>query len=219
MGLRRRKFVITGKIVVWVFFAVLILLFILTEHNLRSTIISFAETQARWMVNQAIHRAVLENVAANTRYSDLIHVELDRQGRVAMLHADVTKINRFTSDSALRIQSAMEELKYRNVRFPLGQVLGSKLLASYGPGIRLSLLPVGTVEVTVNDEFESAGINQTRHRIYLHIKSKIKVLIPFMEREVEVVSRVPIADTIIVGDVPSTYFYGNWGVVPMLPKP
>ena len=84
-------------------------------------------------------------------------------------------------------------------------MLGSKLLAHYGPEINLILLPVGTVEVTPRDSFQEAGINQTRHKIYLDLASKIKVVIPFISSTVDIELQVPVADAIIVGEVPETY--------------
>ena len=54
--------------------------------------------------------------------------------------------------------------------------------------------------------FESAGINQTRHRIYLEIKSKMGVVAPFVSKRVEVINEVNIAETVLIGDVPETYY-------------
>ena len=43
------------------------------------------------------------------------------------------------------------------------------MLAGRGPDIPIVIVPVGTVESRVYDVFEQAGINQTRHKIYLEI--------------------------------------------------
>ena len=56
-------------------------------------------------------------------------------------------------------------------------------------------------------EFKQAGINQTIHRIYVKVDTKVQVIIPFSNKFVEIGSEVPIAETIIVGDVPDTYIY------------
>ncbi len=51
------------------------------------------------------------------------------------------------------------------------------------------------------------GINQTLHRIYLDIKTKTSVLTPFNILRNEYDSRVLLAESIIVGDVPETYYF------------
>lgn len=187
-------------LVVFAFF-----LFFLVEHNLRLTIISLAEAQARWTATEAIHNAILEKITTDVVYSDLIKPEKDAQQRIVFMQANIVAINRLASEAVLEAQQTLEGLKDESFSIPLGQVLGSKLLANYGPGIGLRLLPVGTVKVTVADDFTEAGINQTRHRIYLVVESEIRVVIPFIQSDIQVSTRVPIADAIIVGPVPETY--------------
>ena len=87
-------------------------------------------------------------------------------------------------------------------------MLGSQLLANYGPRIKVSIYPLGTVRTSVFDKFEAAGINQTRHQIYLDIETQVQVVVPLVSSEVTVSTQVPITDTVIVGPVPS--FYANF---------
>lgn len=54
------------------------------------------------------------------------------------------------------------------------------------------------------------GINQTLHRIFLDIKTKTNILTPFNVLRNEYETRVLLTESIIVGDVPETYyFYDN----------
>jgi hypothetical protein len=55
------------------------------------------------------------------------------------------------------------------------------------------------------NKFDQAGINQTRHLVYFNVDSKIKIAVPFINEEIKVSTTVPIAETIIVGEVPDTY--------------
>ena len=61
------------------------------------------------------------------------------------------------------------------------------------------------MKVKVADDFQQAGINQTRHRLYLNVFSQVKIIIPLVTDNIEVAAQVPIAETIIVGEVPQTY--------------
>lgn len=202
MGLRRHRrkwpfLFLTG--------AGLFLGFILLEVTLAQTIIAFAKTEANWKATKAINQAVLENINAGITYDDLVNIQKDSRGQVIFMEANVITINRLAAQTVLRAQQQLENLSQESISIPLGQVLGSNLLANYGPRVGVELVPLGTVKVQVRDGFESAGINQTRHWISLEVQSRLQVVIPFIEAEVPVEVRVPIADAIIVGPVPSTF--------------
>ena len=64
--------------------------------------------------------------------------------------------------------------------------------------------PIGFIEARYSSEFESAGINQTRHKIYINVKTKIRIIIPLKSSDIEVSNEIPIAETIIVGKIPKT---------------
>lgn len=182
----------------------ILLVFALVEYSLRDTIVAFAKAEAQWTATTAINQAVL-NSADNLAYQDIIHLEKDAEQKIVFMQADLLKVNRLAASATLEIQGKLVDLNDRYVYIPLGQVLGSKLLASYGPRIRLAFMPTGTVRVNFKDAFEEAGINQTRHRIYLEVESVIKVMVPLISTEVPVTSQIPVAEAVIVGPVPQTY--------------
>jgi sporulation protein YunB len=103
-------------------------------------------------------------------YQDLIFVQKDSQGRIVLMQPNIVRINQLVSDTTLYINNNLKELEKKEFSIPLGQVLGSQLLANYGPHINVKILPIGTVKTIVSDNFVEAGINQTRHRLYLNIE-------------------------------------------------
>ncbi len=62
------------------------------------------------------------------------------------------------------------------------------------------------MKIEFKTEFLSSGINQTRHRVYLQIKSKMGIIAPFANSGVEVLTEVNVAETVLIGDVPTTYY-------------
>jgi sporulation protein YunB len=70
---------------------------------------------------------------------------------------------------------------------------------------RVTVISMGTVQVQVVDKFEQAGINQTRHMVYLVATTQIRIVVPLVSKSVSVNTQVPIAEYVVVGDVPSTY--------------
>ncbi len=185
--------------------------FSIVESNLKPTILAIAKAYAEQSAVRAIQDAVNEKVAKSVGYKDLIFIRTDNRGRVVLMQANTIKINNLAADTVLDIQKSLSKLEGKVIPIPLGQVLKSQLLASYGPKIKVTLVPIGTVKVKVVDDFQQAGINQTRHRLYLNVYGKVKIVIPLASDYVEVTSQVPIAETIIVGEVPQTYLNLDMG--------
>ena len=65
---------------------------------------------------------------------------------------------------------------------------------------------VGDIQTDLRSEFSTAGINQTLHRIYLEIKCNVVILTPFKTIQEEISNQVLIAEGVIVGEIPNTYY-------------
>ena len=81
-----------------------------------------------------------------------------------------------------------------------------KCLGKYGPQIDVKILPGGNVSAIFKTEFASSGINQTVYRVYLDVKSNISIATPFVAKTSEITSYISIAEVVIVGGVPQTYY-------------
>ncbi len=113
-------------------------------------------------------------------------------------------MNKLAAEVALTVQQKMQKIgseENNNIRIPLGNILGSQLLAQYGPKVKVRVTTIGRVNVDFYTEFEQSGINQTRHKIYLQVNTQVKTVIPFTSQTIPVQSTVPIAETIIVARV------------------
>lgn len=84
-----------------------------------------------------------------------------------------------------------------------------KILSGRGPSIPIKMSTIGNVETELVSQFSHAGINQTLHRIYLNVNCKVTILTPFDTIEENITNQVLIAEAVIVGEVPSTYYNLN----------
>ena len=180
--------------------------FIYVDNSLRPTITVLAETKAIELANRAINKSVGEIVKDKIDYSDLIYTKLDSQGKISMIQSNTILMNQIASDVALEIQNELKQVKTTTAYIPIGTALKSPILAKYGPQLKVS--------VNFKTSFQSAGINQTRHRIYLEAKTQVKVVIPLTTSTKEVKTEIPICETIIVGDVPQSYVNVPEEIVP-----
>ncbi|NLU40897.1 MAG: sporulation protein YunB [Firmicutes bacterium] len=204
---RRRRAVRAWNIETVILVALLVFgtaLFVI-DVRLRPTILAYAEARALTIATDAINSAVNDKIAISIKYEDLIDYRQDNQGRIVAMRLNTGEINRLASQTTIQVQSTLRSISEDRIRIPLGQALGSQILANYGPWITVRIKPLGTVQSTVVDKFEQAGINQSRHKIYLEVTATIQVVIPLVSSTVVVTSEVPIAENIILGEVPEVY--------------
>ena len=185
--------------------SVLIGSFIYIDNSLTPTIKVLAETKAEELANRSINKSVAEIIKDEVNYSDLMNTKVDNEGKITMIESNTVMMNKVASDVALRIQEELKQVKTTTSYIPIGTALGSPILAKYGPQLKVCIEPIGTVYVNFKTDFEDAGINQTRHRIYLEVNTKVKVVIPLTTDTKEVKAEIPICETVIVGDVANSY--------------
>ena len=187
-------------------FALLLLAgLIALEQNLSQTMLDMAFAEAYSMAVETLNRAVKLVTENGVEYSDLMHAQTDVEGRITMLRADTMRMNELAAQTALLAEEKLNNTENQFVDIPLGAALGIRSLSGFGPRMSMQILPVGAVHASFDTEFESAGINQTRHRIFLTLRATVSLIIPTGSQLVEVESTMPIAESIIVGQVPDSF--------------
>jgi len=181
------------------------------------TLRTLARAEIQNLAVSAVYRAV-ESVLEDTSldYQSLFRVEMNEEGRVTFMQPDTAAVNAFAAKVAVTVQEEVRTLDGRRILIPLGRALGSRLLGGLGPRIPVRVYPVMLEEVRIWDAFETAGINQTRHRLYVNVRLDVGTAIPFIESGITVEADFPVAEAVIVGEVPGTYVGGLW--VPFFPR-
>ncbi|MCR4432064.1 MAG: sporulation protein YunB [Tepidanaerobacteraceae bacterium] len=188
--------------IITIFIFIFVGIFIFIERQLSPSIFAIAEARARILATEAINMAVKDKITKDVQYKDLITIHKNASGQITLIQINTIEINRLETETSLEVVKTLQEITMDGIKIPLGMITGSKILANFGPSIKISLYPVGTVYVNTTEAFEEAGINQTRHRIMLDINAEIKIVQPFLSSNMVVKTDVPIAETIIVGNVP-----------------
>ena len=191
---------------------ILIGLFYVIDCRVRPVLLHLALVKAKQIATQGINQAIRSNISPDIQYENLIHLVFNQEGKIILVQPNTGEINRIASTATLAVQKKLLNLPKVNIQIPVGQIIGSRIIAGIGPQIPVKVLPVGYVESMISDRFESAGINQVRHRIYVTVKATVKMVIPLISEEVKVSNDIPLVEAIIVGDVPN-YYGGNGGVI------
>lgn len=167
--------------------------------------LAYCDSEARIVATTTINETIKNEFQNKISYDDIVSTKLDNEGNIIMLQANTVELNRIGSEIALAVQNRIQSKGTTGVKIPLGVLLKNDLFAYYGPKITFKMQPLGSVTTTYRSDFQSAGINQTRHVIYLDVTANVFVVIPLAKNNITVTSSVPIAESIIVGKVPGTF--------------
>lgn len=174
------------------------------DRLITPTVITIANAEMRAKSMDIIHSVILSEYSKNFNYDDIIRADKDNEGNITMLKADTLKMNKIANDVAVKSQDKLKQLGTQGIELPIGYIFQNNILAHMGPKVSVKMDPIGYIETKYESTFESAGINQTRHKIYVQVYAKLKIIIPFESDDIEVKGEIPIAETIIVGKIPNT---------------
>lgn len=175
------------------------------DRGIRPALLAIGGVRCQVMLTQAINRAISEEVVDEVNYRDLVNVATDDAGRVCYMQPDVVKINLMAARAQEVVLRELAKFKGERVGVPLGTVMGSTLFANAGPRLQVTIDPLGSATVSVEEDFRDVGINQVKHTLYITVRAEVRVVVPLFSRPIEIATKSPVADIVIVGPVPATY--------------
>lgn len=123
-----------------------------------------------------------------------------------MISANVITVNEIISDVAIKIQEELNKEENNSFDIKLGSMTGSTIFAGRGPSIKIKIDVIGNLDTDLRSEFESKGINQTLHKMYLQVECNVTILTPFKTTQEKIVNQVLLAEAVIIGTTPNTYY-------------
>lgn len=178
----------------------------LTECALRPVLAAAARYQVRSQVTAAVEQwAARDLQERGVDYSDFVTITRNEAGEITALSADMARLNLLRAELSAHLLERLEDSQLE-LTVPVGSLLPLEPTWARGPELHLRALALGTASAEFESEFTSAGINQTRHRLWLELSVPVTVLLPGGGEELTVDSRLCVAETVIVGRVPQTWF-------------
>ena len=177
-----------------------------TERALRPVLAAAARYQVRSQVTAAVEQwAARDLQERGVDYSDFVTITRNEAGEITALSADMARLNLLRAELSAHLLERLEDSQLE-LTIPVGSLLPIEPTWARGPELHLRALALGTASAEFESEFTSAGINQTRHRLWLRLSVPVTVLLPGGGEELTVDSRLCVAETVIVGQVPQTWF-------------
>ena len=208
--LRYLRFTGRQRVLIWltVIFTLLLALTVTVVLHMKPVVVDLATARTSNAVNRIVVAAVNDAVdSGRIDYEQLVDFDKDADGHVTALRSNMAAFNRLQASIADDILQRMAEVSSTDLAIPIGTLTGSPLLAGRGPCLRVRMQSVGTATARFDNQFSSAGINQTRHRIILDVDVHVSILLPGLTTYTKVSNEISVAETVIVGGVPETYTY------------
>ncbi len=173
--------------------------------RLRGMVGEYAISAAKDQVVARVN-GIVEEVMGEERFRDapLVELQRDSAGNVTAVSANVTAVNSLAAEVLSRtIRQTQEDTL--TVRIPLANLIGSTLLMNRGPAITVQVTMLSSSTAGFRSELTGAGINQTRHQLFLDMDVQLSFLLPWRDMDASVQTQVLVSETVIVGQVPDTY--------------
>lgn len=206
---RRSKFT-RLKIIIAAICLIFLGLLIFFQHNVTKILISISEATIRSITTVAVNDAIYYTLNDNLRYEDLIKITYDEGGNVSTITTDSLKINRIARDTAYLSQENLNKMSAEGIMVPLGALTGIEALAGFGKKINIKIIPISNVNCSFVSKFVQAGINQTKHSLYLEVVSDISIILPDKTSNLASTTEVLVCESVITGKIPDTYLQGSF---------
>lgn len=187
----------------------LILLIWLVFTKLQPSFIEYAKVYSNNIANEVVNSAV-DDVFVKEEYQSLAQIMENSSENIKAIETDTAKVNRLKSAIIQSMQKNIDLHKSDTVYVPLGSCSNLYFLAGLGPKVPIRIYPVSIVNADFKESFDSVGINQVKHKLYLDVSMKMSFVGMMFAQADTVETSVLLNETIIVGDTPT--YYGNGGM-------
>lgn len=189
------------------FILVLGILLVVGEINLRPIIKNAGKNALKneltLLLNNAVNTAVMKE---NIVYNDFVEIKYDNEGKINAVVTDTLYVNEFKSDLSESVAEIVAGLGDFNIKVPLGTLFGSELFSDMGYELIVSSSTYAFAVTDIKSTFDSVGINQTHHKIFVCVSLSADAYIGNYKITENVKGNVPVAETIIIGSVPDSYY-------------
>lgn len=207
-----------------------LLLFYYINVQLMPTFMRYAEVETNKIASYVISKAISSRTSNVLDSNEVIESVGDgeSQGLVnTKLNTEV--ITRIMAETQTLVQSHLEEAEKGNLDnlpqngnieydveamqedggivfyVPIGLATGLPLIGNLGPKIPIRFHVIGNVQVNMVQEIEEFGINNAAVRYSVRTTVNVQIIVPFDSKSATVEQKIPVAITLLKGNVPYIY--------------
>ena len=171
-----------------------------------NTVINNIEAATNNMFTDITNRAMQEVLSqVEFNYNDLANISYDKNGEVIAVTCNTIKLIEIKTVFDKVIHEIINTKPKIEFSISVGGFLWGDLFSGRGPKIPFELSYDCATKTEFKSEFENIGINQTLHKIILDLSANIDPIVHLDAESSIIKTSYVLAETIIVGNVPSSY--------------
>ena len=216
MGLSKRRILgyrqryVLYKIYFYIIFISSLFFLSFVVYRMESAFVNAFTPSAANIGSDAINYSLADYFRDNEySYSDYVTLTYDEKNTVTSLQANSSLMNLVKSELSILLQNELDERKSDKLTIPLGNIADNMIFHGLGPEITINVCSAEITDLVFNDKFISAGINQVCHKIYIEAYVTVSISCANLTLSEVIHDTIPVAETVIVGDVPN--YYGENG--------
>ena len=177
------------------------------RYKYQGDIMELAETQVRNSTSDLINDAIDRQIElGNIQYDRMVYFEKDLTGNITALKTNMSEVNRLKTDILDIINDEILSLDSSDLGIPIGSLMLPEIFSGKGFQIPVLIHSIRNSDASFSSNFTEAGINQTLQQLTMEVLVDVTILVLGETKSFTVSSHVVVAETVIVGQVPNTFF-------------
>lgn len=191
-------------------------------------VFTYAESEVKKLTTLIINKSITKQMSAGLDVDNLLNITKNSNGDIQMISYNSITVTKLLNSVTNLVQLSIKSIEEGNVdmlelpdiydeekmkhgivyEIPLGTVTDNFLLANLGYKIPVKFTLVGSTTTNLDTKITEYGINNALLEIFITIDVTTQINIPFVSKEVNMSTEVPIAIKLIQGIIPEYYING-----------
>ena len=203
---RSKKLKIRFIFLLFIAFVMFAVLFVMVDSRASPIVQDIAVDKAKSIAMQAINNSVGKVIKEDDEnHKELADYTYDKEGNIISVNTNINLTNAIEGEILDKVVNEINTFSRCPIKVPAGTLTGSDLLTGRGPDLTFYISLSGNARSSIENLFESTGINQSRHQVQIRVDVDISILTAGKRMTASVENTIVIGETIIVGQIPDAY--------------
>jgi len=203
---RKKRFLTKRKPIIFFIFSLIVCYIVFLVNPL---VYDECFWRTKSLINVEINNALNDVLTDDYSYDKLVSITYSQENKISSIQCNSLVINKFNNEIVKTCSNKLDLMNENKIKIPLGCFSGIKLLNNLGPEITIQFKVAQIVSTNFSSTFESCGINQTIHRLYINIVTELKLMLPYYQPYIKIDNQLLVCENVIIGEIPQVYLTGG----------
>ncbi len=195
----------SSKTIKFLFICLFLTIFLTLYSFSNSMLIDIGTEDFQGVLSTASYYAINESLTEEYNYDNLFTIHKNDEKEIVMISTNSYKFNKLSTVISNSVNNYLYEYTKDGVDVPIGVFTGISLFSGFGPKVKMPLISITSVKCNIVSKFSDAGINQTKHSIYIEINSTVSIITRFSVKKLNEYVCVLFYENLLIGKVPEIY--------------